>query len=377
MRALETVQEGLQSLGVAVKAGKMAADVLDCEFVFLSNTCMDQRANAKVLSDKGIPFALIGFHEDFVAYYGMSMGFAEYVSMCLKKLDEDGVKLAVDDLWECPERIAYYGQPPPRSILLNVPVMREARFCLVSSHREARTMKRDCPASRPEVVFWNAALCDESDDYSDEFLEIIGLSRGEYILQVGRLETRKNQLASVLATRNLDVPLVLVATKGYQNWYDLLVVNAAAGYRKAPTLLVSEEYPTQIVGGNTRIIQMPGGRPLSEQCIRSAYQNCGLHLHPAFWESPGYTYLEAAKIGVPTVASEWGTLQDYCEFGGHDKYMRDRFTYVCPYDLPGIERAVKRDFGRQVDKDYTHPIFKRTQEDVAREILQCLQKHGL
>jgi len=214
-------------------------------------------------------------------------------------------------------------------------------------------------------------------EVSDEFLKLTGLARGEYVLQVGRLETRKNQLATVLATKNLDMPLVFIATKGYQNWYDLLVVNAAAKHRKAPTLLISEEHPTQLIGGATRIIQMPGGRRLSEQCLFSAYANCGLHLHPAFWEAPGYTYLEAAKAGVHTVASEWGNLADYCEFGGNDKYMGDRFTYVCPYNLPQIEAAVKNNFGRKVSKDLEHPIFERTPGDIGKELLSCLITHAM
>lgn len=372
LRALRSAKQGLEQVGVQVRMAQTPAQLTGCDFVFLSNTCTDQRRNAQILLDQNVPFGLFGFHEDFLAYYPQSMGFAEYVSLCLHGLDENGIQLRIEDLWENPIVFNYYNHEVPKNILHNTPVMRAATVCVASSHREAQTMKRDCPTCNTGVVFWNIPFLGQVDEWSDEFLKLTGLTKGEYILQVGRLETRKNQLATVLATMNLDIPVVLVATKGYQSWYDLLVVNAAAKYRKAATLLVSEEHPTQTVGGQMRIVQMPGGRPLSESCLLSAYQNCGLHLHPAFWESPGYTYLEAAKIGVPTVASEWGSLQDYCAFGKNDKFMHDRFSYVCPYDLPQIEQAVQQNFGRHVSRDFSHPIFERTERDVGRDILHCL-----
>jgi glycosyltransferase involved in cell wall biosynthesis len=297
------------------------------------------------------------------------------VSMCLQRMSDNGLVLAVEDLWENPEVITYYQQPPPKAPLYNVPVLKNAVFCLAASHIEARTMKRDCPEANTEVVLWDIGLREGADRSSDEFLQLTGLDKGEYILQVGRVESRKNQLASVLATKDIDIPLVFVGTTGYQHWYELLVVNAAATYRKAPTIFLSQEHPSQEVGGGMRILRMPGGERLSEACLVSAFQNCGLHLHPAFWEAPGYVYLEAAYMGVPTVASSWGALQDYCEFGGNDLSMRDRFTYARPWHLPEIESAVRQTFGRKLDPSYTHPIFQRTAEDVGREIDAAIRKY--
>ncbi|MBI2434938.1 MAG: hypothetical protein HYV26_18950, partial [Candidatus Hydrogenedentes bacterium] len=375
LRALYSMRDGLSAVGHTVKLGQRAEDLLDCDLVFLSNTCEDQRRNMFAVQEKKVPFALVGFHEDFITYYGHCMGFTEYVSMCLQRMSDNGLVLAVEDLWENPEVITYYQQPPPKAPLYNVPVLRNAVFCLAASHVEARTMARDCPEAKTEVVLWDIGLRRGADMYSDAFLQLTGLQRGEYILQVGRVESRKNQLASVLATKDIDVPLVFIGTTGYQPWYELLVVNAAAAYRKAPTIFVSQEHPSQAVGGQMRILQMPKGERLSDECIVSAFQNCGLHLHPAFWEAPGYTYLEAAYIGVHTVASEWGALADYCEFGGNDSRMRDRFTYVPPWHLPDLEAAVRKNFGRRVDPSYTHPIFDRTATDVGREIDACIRRH--
>jgi glycosyltransferase involved in cell wall biosynthesis len=375
LRALKSARDGLDAMGLDVRMAPEPSHLLDCDFIFLNNTCDDQRSNMRLLKEAGKPFGLIGFHEDFLAYYPKSMGFTEYISLCLQKLDEDGIPLRIEDLWENPEVFNYYNHGLPKNIFYNVPVMREAVFCLAASDIEARTMKRDCPSSRVETVLWDVGLCSNIEAVYDDFLELTGLSSGEYILQVGRLETRKNQLATILATKDFDAPLVLIGTTGYQDWYELLVVNAGAKYRKAPTIYISQQHPTQHIGGNMRILQMPGGERLPEHCVVSAYQHCGLHVHPAFWEAPGYTYLEAARIGVPTVASAWGTLQDYCRFGNNDPFMKDRFTYVCPYNLPEMEQAIRQQFGRKVDRDYRHPIFERASADVGKEILAYLVKY--
>lgn len=376
LRALGAAKDGLEQLGVDVQMARSAEELTDCDFVFLSNTCIDQRPNAETLIAHGVPYGLFGFHEDFQTYYPQSMGFVEYAAFCLQGHEENGVKYEIEALWDNPAVFNALNHPVPDNIQNNIPVMEHAAVCVASSHREARTMQRDCPPCKTGVVLWDVPTLGQTDDYADEFLQLTGLAKGEYILQVGRLETRKNQLATAIATADIDVPLVFIATKGYQDWYDLLVVNAGAKYRKAPTLLISQEYHSQLIGGEMRILQMPGGERLSERCLLSAYQNCGLHVHPAFWEAPGYTYLEAARLNVPTVASEWGTIQDYCLAGTDDETMDGRLTYVCPYNLRQIEQAVRENFGRQLDNGYHHPIFDRTPRDVGRDLLRCLIDHA-
>jgi glycosyltransferase involved in cell wall biosynthesis len=375
LRALYSVIEGLRRQQVNVVTAKSVEELPACTMAFISNTCDDRRPEMNALKKRNLPYALIGFHEDFVSYYPVSMGFNEYISMILQGLEDNGHVPRVDDLFENPEVVLSYNHAVLKNILYNLPVMRGARYCQAASDTEARTMHRDCPQAKVETVYWNIPLLEAAGGDEEEFLRLTGLKPGEYILQVGRLETRKNQLASVLATRNIDAPLVFIASRGYQSWYELLVVNAAAKYRKAPTLLISQEHPSQHVGNEMRILQMPGGERLSETCLIGAYRYCGLHLHPAFYEAPGYTNLEAAQIGVPTVTSAWGTLRDYCCFDGGDPNMNDRFEYVIPYHLPALEKAVKHNFGRKVDPKLDHPLFRRTVDDVGRETLASIERH--
>ena len=117
---------------------------------------------------------------------------------------------------------------------------------------------------------------------------------------------------------------------------------------------------------------MPNGQRLSNSCILSAYQNAGLHLHPAFWETPGYTYLEASRLGIPSVASSWGGFKDYCTLEGNSEDLNGLIKYVNPYDITGIESAIRELFGLKFEP-IQHPIFTRTGKDMASEILQHIQ----
>src|SRR5262249_28259494 len=125
--------------------------------------------------------------------------------------------------------------------------------------------------------------------------------------------------------------------------------------------------------GSLRILQMPQGQKLPQPLLISAYQNAGLNLHPAFCELPGLTCLEAAKLGVPTVASEWTTLRDYfTDPVTHAYTLDDRITYVSPYHISAITDKIQEQFGKKIDKHFDHPLFHRTKIDVARDFLAAL-----
>lgn len=382
LKALYAIRDGLISIGHEVKTGPKAKDLLDCQFIFLSNTCHDQRDNALVCLHNKILYAVIGFHEDFLYYYPSCVGFFRYIKGIIDGEIIDKLPFSLELLCKSPNIIKYFGDVSsiPKSALVNIEVLEKAKFCIANSQTEANTMHRDSPLANVKVVPWDVGISNlNASEYYDEFLKLVGFKKGEYLLQVGRLETRKNQIATVLASRNLDIPLVFISTKGYQKQYNELFFKTIFKYRKAPTIIVSEDYKSQIYK-NIQIIQMPNGKKLSETMLISAYQNCGLHVHPAFWELPGYTYLEAAKLNVPTIASSWGSLQDYCKL--NKKYKLDpelwdemdgRIQYVEPFNVPQIEEKIKENFGKKCDPNYSHPIFNRTNLDTSKEIDEILK----
>jgi glycosyltransferase involved in cell wall biosynthesis len=119
-----------------------------------------------------------------------------------------------------------------------------------------------------------------------------GVRGARFILCVGRVEPRKNQLMLLLALQESDLPVVF-ADGGFMyqpEYFDMCKAFA----RKGRTVFT--------------------GR-LSDELLVSAYRACRLHCLPSWYELPGLVSLEAASYGCTVIASPWGCLPDYLPDG--------------------------------------------------------------
>ncbi len=366
-QALAQLKEGLTQLGQKVVMGESAYDVIEADVAILSNTTIDQRENMDVLLRNQIPYLYLCIHEDAIQYYPASQGLAYYIRKCVEGESERGISFTLERLWDNPEVIFYFSVPAFRDAYFNVDVMKHARYCVANSETEARTIRRDCPVARTALVRSSGHLWTDAEG-DDGFFEELGLERGGYLLQVGRLETRKNQLATLLATRDVEMPLVLVATQGPQSWYEQLCVEVALKYRRGPTLIVSQNMAS-MEKGTVRVVQMPGGKKMPSGFMQKVFKHARLYVHPAFYELPGFVFFEALRYGVPMIASEWCTIRDYFTGVGED------VRYVLPYDLPALERAVKQMLGKgRQEKGELELCLQRTQLDFANDFLTLIRQ---
>lgn len=368
IKTLESIRDGLLNLGINADIIGSVHELANPDFVFLSNTCLDLRGGQKILDMIGIPYGLIGFHEDTIQFFGPSIGFYQYIRNCLDNAFDEEIEFSLEALYENPHLIHYYAAPTRKTNLINYEVLKRAKVCIANSPTEAKTMKRDCPSCNAQVVYWPPGFAEDyAKDPTDEFLHLTGLSSGSYMLQVGRLEFRKNQLGTIIASKDLDIPLVFIATKGAYDWYEKSCIEAILKWRKAPTIIVSQKIPPQ-KEKNFQIMPMPGGEKLSTSMLQSAFYHAGIHVHPAFQELPGATYFESVALGVPTIASSWTTINDY--FSDHP--IDDRLEYCLPYDITHIKELIEKKFGQRYDSESIHPVFKKTKTDMAREILATI-----
>jgi glycosyltransferase involved in cell wall biosynthesis len=371
LTALYTFYEGLKELGQEVIIGKTAEEVLAADFIFLSNTSLNLNPDFNIVTTHGKRYGIVCFHSDRTRYYSPCHAFANFVGLCLHQ--KEIPFYSIEQLVENPNIIDPFSFTPSPFFAENLPVLEKAEVCIATSPTEAATLQRDSAACQAKVVYLECGIADSYVTHkTDAFLKWTGLNAGEYVVQVGRMELRKNQLASILAMRNLDMPLVFIATESFYPDYEQMCLNAIRKWRKAPTLLISQHLKNS-QEGNLRILQMPEGKKLSQEMLVSAYQNAGLHLHPAFCELPGLTYLEAAKLGVPTVASSWTTVYDYFIDPASGQYLLDdRIVYTPPYHLGTITQLITTQFGKKFDKTLDYPIFCRTRADVARDLLSWI-----
>ena len=371
-KALSTLNRGLQSLGVASVHSEDFDDIASADFVFLSNIVGNLTPKYNLLRLLNKPFGLINFHEDYIRYTGPCYGFYGFIHQSLMGRRD----FELERLIEVPDLVYYFAPPPRLPAYINREVIRAAHVCVANSESEKRTILRDCPTANAQVVPLTTGFA-EANAYedSDAFLKFSGLDKKGYVLQVGRLEPRKNQLASVLAMRHFDRPLVFISSyvaKPYRKYAET-VLQAIVKWRKAPTIIFSEQMEEREEGALS--VRRLKKDQLDVPLLISAYQNCALHLHPAFMELPGYTYLEAAKLGAPTVGSSWATVKDYFTDPKTGAYtLDDRIKYVeRPYDIFEIETLIKE----QMDRDFApscHPILHRTLEEMAADFLKIIPK---
>lgn len=364
LKALYAISEGLQKLGHDVSFfSQLSADLASCDFALITNTCLDQRENHQWLVRNRIPYGAICFHEDFDKYLGYCMGFNNYVKNALRFPSNATVQECINKLYQDPGLVKWYTRAN-WDARINYPALRDAAFCVANSHQEADTIRRDCPEAKVNVVYWTAGMADEWDDSSStEFPELIGIPH--YLLQVGRLEPRKNQLGTLLACQDIAYPLVFIATKGHQTEYEQAFIECASRMRPHPTIVVTDLMPSSQKNSLT-IVQMPYNQKLSATCLKSAYQHAKAHVHPAFYELPGYTYLESLRYNIPTVASSWASISEY--LNGDTKGL---ISYATPYNLNEIKKAVVK----MMEKEKTAlelPIYRRTSLDVAQEIEELI-----
>ncbi len=170
---------------------------------------------------------------------------------------------------------------------------------------EASALKRDFPDAQRIITVpvgsEIGALC------GPELFEQVYRER-DFVLCVGRLESRKNQLMLLKALEDSPMTVVL----------------AAGGFSYQP------EYEAAIRSfkrrGKTIVLGM-----LDPQMLSSAYAACRVHALASWYELPGLVSLEAAARNKNIVVTRTGTTADY---------VGDKAFYCTPWDGDSILSAV-------------------------------------
>lgn len=179
------------------------------------------------------------------------------------------------------------------------------------------------------------AHSDNSDNYS---------KYKDWIVCVGRIDVRKNQMTLLDALENSDYNLLIVGKKspGHMGYANRVVerVNASSNM----------EYIEHI--------------PNEE--IYKLYKQCKVSILPSWFETPGLASLEAAAMGCAIVVSPKGTTQDY--FGD--------LAYYCDVQDPSsIRQCIEKAYGNEYDDRLSKKILSEyTWENAAAKTLQGYER---
>jgi glycosyltransferase involved in cell wall biosynthesis len=159
------------------------------------------------------------------------------------------------------------------------------------------------------------------------------IAEGRFVLYVGRIEPRKNQLGLLNAMCGTGVPVVLLgdAVPGHDRYWKTCCRAADGSVIFLPRL------------------------DHDDPLLKSAYAACGCLALTGWYETPGLVALEAAMTGTPLVLPRGGSAHEY--------FDRDAL-YVRPDDLLGIRRAVLEALERPRSKQ----IAQRVQDNFTWEV---------
>jgi len=220
-------------------------------------------------------------------------------------------------------------------------MIEQADTVFVSGASEAQRIRQDFPNVERTQVLKFGFQRPEDPDAIDADLFRSEFKIRDYVLCVGRLETRKNQLMLLRALQDMDIPLVFVNGNTPQPGYEEL----CRGFERAGRTLFT-------------------GR-LSKALLLSAYKGAKVHALPSWYELPGLVSLEAAWMGCNVVASTWGTVGDY--LGDH--------YYPCePDDPSSIQEAVRRGMRTPYEPAIRQMLEAYTLDNFTRKTIKQYEK---
>jgi len=279
------------------------------------------------------PFVVTSMYEDFTRYYTSSMKVVSF----FREFARTG---NLDRLWENLSSIsksANSGEVPPE---FGFPA-ENAYAVIVNGKSEGYRIAKDYPGATmiEHVTLGIDVKHDDGAINSEIFKEKYGVE--DFVLCVGRLESRKNQLMLIHALRDDDIPLVFVNSGSIQPEYEELCMSYP---RKGRTIFT--------------------GR-LSMDMLLSAYKAARVHALPSWYELPGLVTLEAAWHGCNVVAPDWGTLREY---------LGDLVFYCSPHSPRSIRDAVRKAMSADYREEVRRIISNFRWEGTVERIVSIYEK---
>lgn len=215
--------------------------------------------------------------------------------------------------------------------------MEEIRFLLNAADRvlpnseaEADLLTRvfQIPREKFDVVYngIDPIFLQEEQPAPSLFREKFNI-KGPFVLNVGNIELRKNQIRLAEVCKKIGAQLVLV------------------GHVR------SDEYLKSVLAANpeTRYI---GSLDHHSAELRSAFRACSVFALPSLLETPGLAALEAFALGAPLVVTSEGSTREY--FG-------EMASYVNPLEAEDIYQKLGALWEKQVSENAKAPRTIRSE----------------
>lgn len=296
---LERLSKGLIDKGVHVQVdadGAVSPVGFDIVHLFNFATPTITQEYATRAKNAGVPYVVTTLYEDVAEFHYQSHYVANKIIDYVRHGQVEGSwTLTQGELAALPRAARFPADE----------IARHAAALFPNGKGEANALRRDFPQAT-DVREIPLGYEIGSTQGPELFEQTYGVK--DFVLCVGRLESRKNQLMLLKALETSDLPVVLAAGGfSYQPEYEAAV---RAFKRSGKTIIL--------------------GR-IDAEMLSSAYAACRTHVLPSWYELPGLVTLEAASRGKNIVVTRTGTTADY---------VADKAFYCAPWDADSIASAV-------------------------------------
>jgi glycosyltransferase involved in cell wall biosynthesis len=192
------------------------------------------------------------------------------------------------------------------------------------------------------VVIPNAVDQIFAEAKPDVFEKKYGLR--DFVLCVGRIEPRKNQLNVIRALKGIPQPVVFIGdfVSHYRAYYDACRKEAGANFH------------------------FLGNIPHESELLRSSYAACNTFLLATWLETPGLAALEAGLAGAKVVVTGEGATREY--FGDHAEYVApDNAGEIRAKTLATVQQAGNSNLKEHIFQNYLWPV-------TAKKIISAYQR---
>lgn len=270
-----------------------------------------------------------------------------------------GVRIVISPIvwynWQSCFRIAYDFKERTRCLLRQavksflplIPsdrkkMMHLSDLVLASSQMEADQISRYflVPKNHVKIVTYGA-----EDSFAEANADIFRKKYrlSEFILTVGRIEPRKNQLSLIRAMKGVDLPLVIIgdAVSHHQNYYQQCRNEA---------------------GDNVHFL---GALDADSDELKSAFAACSVFVLATWFETPGLAALEAGLSGTRIVITREGSTKEY---------FKDYVDYVNPENIKDIRNKIRTALNRQKKNDLQQYLRRNyLWQNTAAQTWDCYQ----
>lgn len=330
---LTKTKKELEKLGVKIDLStELEPDLYKYDFIHLSNLTRIQetyiQAKNAVKQNKKFVLSTIYWPMEEFEKEGQR-GLRKIVNSILSLNNLERVKAIVKIIKNKEERhkgniaVIFRGYKAMQKYVVN-----NASLFLPNSYIEFEMMKKHiCPIDDDKCIIVPNAI---DKEFAKESLNAVSNDFEEfkdYIICVGRIEPRKNQLALVKALDNTN--------------YKLLLVGQVSDNQKK----YYEEIKPYLEKNNFVHI-----KKVDNYQLYNLFKVCKVSVLPSWLDTPGLVSLEAGAMGCNLVVSDRGSTEEY---------FKDHAEYCQPDDLRSIKKAIDSAYQKENDSELQKLIFEK------------------